>query len=68
MYIVWVKDGYEGYSPSYFNTKEEVITFIQSGSVYGAYIITKEIKLSLTEDMQGHWIDDEDIRKNARFG
>lgn len=52
-YIVWVDYGYEGWSPTSFATKQEVLHHLLQGSSYGPAIVTRVLKMSLS-------IEDED--------
>lgn len=46
-YILWTKYGLEGWQPTEFETKEELIKFILQGGIYGEIKITKVLDLRI---------------------
>ena len=50
-YAVWIDYGcYEGWKPSWFDTPEEAVKFVESGTTSGnPFVITKTMKLEVSE-------------------
>lgn len=49
-YAVWVNYGYEGWRPSWFDSREEVVHFLLSGDYSGEKVVTQtlDVKIEVT--------------------